>query len=131
MDTVSLVLPFPPAACNPNARVPHPSVRWRAEQNYREACRIDAFNVRREMERQGMRFPLLAPVTMLLTFVLTSRQRRDWDNLVASWKHGQDGIVQAGLIHDDNVWELRVGIEVERGDTQAVRVRLQGAEASG
>ncbi len=44
-----------------------------------------------------------------LTFVFAARRRRDFDNLLARFKPGLDGIVQAGLIVDDDAEHLEIG----------------------
>lgn len=63
-----------------------------------------------------------APITlcdMHLEFVVPSRGRRDWDNLVASTKPLTDGIVLAGILEDDDLkyfrrittdWHLEKGL---------------------
>lgn len=125
---IAFTMPFPPRELSPNARN-----NWYPKaakvRAYRQSCKVDALNVRREHEAQGMTFPLATPATLLLTFVLTTRQRRDLDNLVASFKAGLDGLVDAGLIVDDDAWKLRLGVEVELGEKQLIRVRLEGAGA--
>lgn len=126
MSSVSFVLPFPPRGLSPNVRLHHHE-RARLAASYRHSCRVDALNVRRDMEAQGMTFPLATPATILLTFMLPNKQRRDIDNLIAGFKAGLDGIVDSGLLADDSVWLLRLGVEAELGAEAAVRVRLEGA----
>ena len=125
---VQFVLPFPPPTLSPNARL-----SWQKKCNithgYRFACSLLALNVRRDLERQGMTFPLRVPVTMIVTFVLTSQaRRRDWTNLIGAWKAGEDGIVDAGVLADDSIQTIgRIGYETAQGPKQEVWVRIEGA----
>lgn len=123
---VSLTLPFPPSGLSPNARL-HFHEKRRIVASYRQSCQVDALNVRRDMERRlGMTFPLAVPVTMIVTFVLPTHQRRDWTNLIGSFKAGEDGLVDAGLLPDDSIQAIgRVGYEWRRGKA-AVEVTLEG-----
>ena len=122
-----LTLPFPPQSQSPNARVNF-HVKARDAATYKNECYVLARTERQRLQNEGADFPLTVPVTVLLTFLLPARTRRDWDNLHASFKAGFDGIVEAGVLHDDNVWELRMGLEVELGKKAGVRVRLVGGD---
>ena len=124
---VQLILPFPPPELSPNARLSWQAKR-RVVADYRRACMVDALNVRRDLQRQGMKFPLRVPVTATVTFVLTSRARRDMDNLLASAKALFDSIVDAGILEDDDCWSLHLVMAVELGLKQEVRLQLQEAE---
>ena len=126
-ETVQLILPFPPPELSPNARLSWQAKR-RVVADYRRTCGLLALNVRRDLERQGMKFPLRVPVTATVTFVLTSRARRDMDNLLASAKALFDGVVDSGLLADDDCWSLRLAMAVELGLKQEVRLWLQEAE---
>jgi crossover junction endodeoxyribonuclease RusA len=123
---IELTLDFPPATLNPNTRA-----QWRFKaivvKAYREACRVDALNARRAAEAEGVTFPLQPPVLATLTFVLSSQRRRDADNLLSSIKSGMDGLVDAGLLVDDDVKNLTISMGVEYGPKPGVRVRLEGA----
>ena len=59
-----------------------------------------------------------------ITFVLKGKRRRDIDNLFASIKPGIDGIVDAGLLPDDDVRSWSPTLRYEQGDKPAVRVEL-------
>lgn len=126
---IMLELPFPPAELNPNkARRLHRMHVAPIAARYKQACRVLALNARRELEKDGATFPLPTPAMAIVTFVLATKQRRDLDNLLASFKAGLDGIVAAGLLSDDNAFDLRLGIEAVVGETVGVRVRLEAGE---
>lgn len=125
--TVSVKLATPPAELGPNS----PKRHWREKQPFRvgygNACYTDALKARRLAERAGVVFPLVAPVTMVVTFVFRTRRRRDFDNCIAAFKSGQDSLVKAGLIVDDDVWRLRVAYQAEVGARDGIVVELWGA----
>lgn len=120
---IEFELPFPPAELSPNARIDwHPKAKHIAD--YRQACAQLAKSAR---VAEGGTWPLPAPVNARYTFVLTSRRRRDFCNLYSAFKAGEDGIVDAGLIGDDNAWNLQVELAVELGEKPSVIVSLWGA----
>ena len=53
-----------------------------------------------------------------LTFVFAQRRRRDRDNLLARFKPGQDAIVHAGLLLDDDAEHLEIGEIVPEVDPE-------------
>lgn len=126
---ITVTLPFPPAALSPNSRK-----GWRAKaaavQQYRYDCRIEALKQWRE-EWLASGIPqmhsLKRPVYGTLTFILKGKRRHDWDNLLASFKAGIDGIVDAGLLPDDDVRSWSPTLRYEQGDKPAVRVELVSA----
>ena len=111
------VFGFPPKALNPNARS-----GWREKartaKEYRWACCIDARLV------WGQREPLVPPVSMAVTFVVKDKRKRDMDNLIAMFKAGQDGMVDAGVLAGDHWQGLTVSYTVEQGPRAFVRVTV-------
>ncbi len=120
---VKLELPYPPKSLSPNARE-HWGTLATDKATYKNAVYTIARNKR---QLTSSTFPLKAPVTVVLTFVLPDKRRRDWDNALASFKTGLDGIVEAGLLRDDSMEEIRIGMEYELGKKAAIRVTLEGA----
>lgn len=118
--------PWPPAALSPNARG-HWFDRAKTVHDYRTACRILA---RAQMALRPGAYPLPAPVRMHLQFHPPRRGRYDADNLVARFKAGIDGMVDARLLHGDDAANLVlegviVGVPLKGG---AVCVALERAE---
>lgn len=68
-------------------------------------CCVDARN-RGYLE--GMSFPFIK-ARLNLTFVFAEQRLRDEDNLRARFKPGQDAIVDAGLLLDDDAEHLQIG----------------------
>ncbi|GAI20459.1 unnamed protein product, partial [marine sediment metagenome] len=58
--------------------------------------------------REGMSFPFVK-AKLDLTFIFPQQRRRDRDNLLASFKPGLDGIVDSGLLLDDDAEHLVIG----------------------
>ncbi|MDD5095559.1 MAG: endodeoxyribonuclease RusA [Dehalococcoidia bacterium] len=85
---------LPPKACSPNARV-HWAEKAKQAKRYRELSFLSA-----KSAMNGWIAPEKALVQ--LTFIIPDHRRRDIDNLVASFKSGLDGLVDAGVIRDDS-----------------------------
>ncbi len=116
--SIVITLPFPPAELSPNSRC-----GWRAKaaavQAYRYECKVLC-----RQETNGMTMPQYTTAT--ITFVLKDKRRHDWDNLLASFKAGIDGIVDAGLLPDDDVRSWSCSLRYEQGPKALVRVELWG-----
>lgn len=115
-----LTLPWPPAACSPNARV-HWTKKSRAAKAYRTVCRLLAKSA-----------DIQAPpgdALLMLEFVPPDRRRRDDDNLLAMFKAGRDGLADA-LGVDDNVFITQIRVSKETIKGGAVRVRIEPQEAA-
>lgn len=112
---MELILPWPPAACSPNARV-HWTKKSKAAKAYRAACHLLAKQAR-----------ITAPAgeaLLMLEFVPPDRRRRDDDNLLAMFKAGRDGLADA-LGIDDNVFATQIRVSKETIKGGAVRVRIE------
>ena len=114
---MTLTLPFPPASLSPNrARSLHWAAKAGIAREYREAC---GWAARADW---GTSPPLTPPVALTVTFVVGNGRRYDRDNLIAAFKAGQDGLVDAGVIDRDDWQALTVAYAVERGPKAEVRI---------
>lgn len=113
-----LTLPWPPAACSPNARV-HWSRKSRAAKAYRAACHL-------LVKEAGIQAPQ-GDALLMLEFMPPDRRRRDDDNLLAMFKAGRDGLADA-LGVDDNVFATQIRVSKETIKGGAVRVRIQAIQ---
>ena len=113
-----LTLPWPPAACSPNARV-HWTKKSRAAKAYRAACHLLA-------KKANIQAPA-GEALLMIEFVPPDRRRRDDDNLLAMFKAGRDGLADA-LGIDDNVFATQIRVSKETTKGGAVRVRIQAIE---
>lgn len=111
----AVTLPWPPAACSPNARV-HWSKKSRAARAYRAACHLLA-------KQAGMQ-PPKGEALLILEFVPPDKRRRDDDNLLASFKAGRDGLADA-LGVDDSIFATQIRLSKETTKGGAVRVRIE------
>jgi len=93
-ESVTITLPLPPKSLSPNARV-HWAVKAKAVKAYRRiaACRTGI--------ALGLLRPYWTHATTQVTFYHARKARRDPDNLLASLKPIFDGLVDAGLLADD------------------------------
>lgn len=99
-----VVVPFPPAGLNPNARHAHPAQKGKLAKAYRETCR--ALTLEALGAGQGARIARLAaggPIRVHLEFFPPDGRARDDDNVEAAFKPGRDGIA-AALGLDDARW---------------------------
>lgn len=111
----AIVLPWPPRALSPNARV-HWAKKSKAARIYRIACMALTLE-------SSMRAPE-GRVLLSVEFCPPDRRRRDDDNCLASFKAGRDGIADALRIDDNRfVTTICMGEPVKGG---AVHVRIQG-----
>lgn len=115
---MELTLPWPPAACSPNARV-HWARKSKAAKSYRAACHLLA-------KQAGIQAPV-GDALLVLEFVPPDRRRRDDDNLLAMFKAGRDGLADA-LGIDDNVFATQIRVSKETTKGGAVRVRIKAQE---
>ena len=94
-NCVTITLPLPPKSLSPNWRG-HWRVKAKAVKDYRF---LSAY--RTEVALYPARRPLWPAATLQATFYHAQKRRRDPDNLNASLKSAQDGLVDAGLLVDD------------------------------
>lgn len=137
-QVVELILDWPPIELSPNHRTKKGrqskdtgkiwTAKSDASRKYKEDCRLLARSEMVAARMRGVTFPLPGPVRVTLTFVMRRWERRDGDNLIASFKAGFDGLVAAALIKDDSLKYLRpIIVEAETGPRQHVRVLLEAA----
>ena len=130
-ESVTLDLPWPPADLNPNrARSLHWSAHHRAAAQYRRDCFLIAYDQMALFRPWGRSFfPLTPPITATVTFQMPNRRRRDLDNLLAAMKPAWDGLVDAGLLADDNADQLTITLKPPQyGGPAGVRLLLEPAE---
>lgn len=120
MRHIEFHLPFPPAELSPNARIDR-RAKAPITRQYRQECSRVAKSAR---VKAGGSWPLEGPVMARYIFIVASRRRRDWVNLYGAFKAGEDGIVDAGLVVDDNAWNLKVELEILLGKEPEVYVEL-------
>lgn len=99
MTQLVILVPWPPRALSPNARV-----HWRklaaAKTRYRRCCWAEAWMFREKFPR-----PHTGRFLIEFQFSPPDKRRYDQDNLVARMKAGQDGIAEAFGV-DDNRFDL-------------------------
>ncbi len=113
---------LPPVEFSPNWRG-FWADRYKAGQVYQNAVYYSCVDVR----NKGNCKPF-DKATLNLTFVFALHRRRDRDNLIAMFKPGQDAIVDAGLIVDDDVEHLQIGkvdifVDPERAPLTVIEIK--------
>jgi len=109
---------LPPHALWPNAR-PHWATKAKEVKAYRSMAKIKCLTSM-EMRRRP---PRLEYATVQVTFYFKDARRRDPDNALAAMKSAFDGMVDSGLLADDNkLSHLPVIMKVDR---QFPRVEIE------
>ena len=122
----TILLPWPPKALWPNnARVGHWRVKAEAVRAYRLEGKLACNGVK--LVTGWLGWPMAAPVVMDVTFFAPDGRRRDVANCLSAIKAGIDGIVDGGLLSDDNADVLKVGrLEiVKRLKVEKAGVRIE------
>ena len=112
MNPITITIPIPPPELSPNSRA-HWAARAREKamqrMDARHAC-LDAIN------RQRLPVPFAAVTVQPVFFYSTSR-RRDRDNAGAMLKAAYDGLVDAGLLADDEtLTPLAAELRADKGN---------------
>lgn len=119
IETVLIVLPLPPSILGPNRIVASFGGRMKkaaASKRYRAlACR--------EAESQGVEVPWRRS-TVQATFFHKTARRRDDVNHLASLKAAYDGVVDGGILEDDDSKHLITLPAVFQLDRDNPRVEL-------
>ena len=107
-EAVRVELPLPPREVSPNARG-HWAKKNRAVRKYRETACVLAMRALWGYSPEWHR------ATMQATFYWPDKRRRDRDNAEASLKPARDGLVDAGVLSDDDeLVTLPTRFEVDR-----------------
>lgn len=121
MKSVTITLPLPPGEMSGHAKG-----HWRAKATPTKQMRRDA-HVEALHQTQGQ--VKYAKATVSLAFFLGSNRRRDILNLANGCKPIIDGLVDAGLIPDDDWKVMKIGSITCELDKDAARVELTITEA--
>lgn len=93
---IEIELPFPRPNLSPNKRL-----HWRALAAAKKAYEYDCFYAAYAVVGRDIKLPK-EPIRVSITFIAPDRRQRDRDNIIASFKAGQDGLAKAlGL---DDKW---------------------------
>ena len=117
MTNLKITLPFPAANLNPNRRSGRSWQATAAEKS--EAVQMGKIATLEALE--GKRPVIATPVKFSITFYCPDHRRRDLDNLLASLKHGLDGIAHATGIDDSVIEEMQL---IRRYDLSNPRVEI-------
>ena len=117
MDSITITLPLPNKMLSPNHTVGSIGGRMAKAQAIK-SYRQNAWLATLAHVAEGHVSPMQS-AQVTLTFHLPDQRRRDIGNLEASMKPAYDGLVDAGLIVDDDYLHLRhlpSTIEIDKGN---------------
>ena len=117
---LTITVPWPKRELSPNFRSRTHWAKTRAVAAYRKGCGWEAV-------AQGAKAFSADIVDVRVTFFPPDRQARDLDNMIASFKAGQDGIADAINV-PDHLWSTSYAVSepVKRGQ---VVVEIKAREA--
>jgi crossover junction endodeoxyribonuclease RusA len=110
---LKLRLPWPPKELSPNARV-----HWAEKQRETRAYRWECFSEARPY-RYLPQCRATGPRSAKVVFVVPNKRKRDLDNCMAMLKPCWDGLVDAGVLVDDDSKHLKLGapeMRVQKGE---------------
>ncbi len=111
MTSITIDLPLPSPALHQNARVHH-MARARATKDARGTARLCALSA---LGRAAA--PKWTACKVRCDFRFATKRRRDRQNLIGAMKASVDGIVDAGIMHDDSgIVDFRTTIEAPSKD---------------
>ena len=116
---LTITVPWPKRELSPNFRSRTHWAKTRAVAAYRKGCGWEAV-------AQGAKAFSAGEVGVVVTFCPPDRRARDLDNMIASFKAGQDGIADAIGVPDER-WNTKyaVGEPVKMGRV-VVEIRAIG-----
>jgi len=112
--------------------IPHLPFR-ELSQNSRVHWAVKARAVKAQREEAGwlakaqwQNRPPMTHARISYEFTVKDKRRRDISNLVSACKSLEDGIVDAGVVVDDDAKHLEVGhILLTRGDTEQIIIKVE------
>ena len=97
---------LPPESSSPNWHS-HWAESYKEARVYHNAVFYCCVDARNRAYLEGVSFPF-SKAKLKITFIFAEVRRRDVDNLLARFKPGQDAIVDAGLVLDDDFLHLQI-----------------------
>lgn len=127
---LTIILPWPPKECSPNARV-HWAKKSRTAKRYRSDCKLIAHLAVVKTGNPVLGMMDRGSVDMDIAFYPPDRRHRDDDNLIGAFKAGRDGIADA-LRCDDKAFRIHPYLsgKVCDGGEVVVTIRKREREAA-
>ena len=119
-EQVTIILPLPPKVLQPNCTVGTIGGRFMkaaATKRYRRLAK-------EAVEAECIETTPWGKVTVKAVFYFSHARRRDPDNAMGSLKAAYDGIVDTGLVADDDYEHMERMPPIFRGDCNYPRVEL-------
>jgi len=120
-ETITITLPMPPKVLTPNGR-PFSRRGMIGKAVAAKKQRQLAYYALKDMCLETLPWPC---VECMYVFYHPVKRNRDDDNYIAAMKSARDGLVQAGLVPDDNSdYLLTSGVEFRKDTQKRVEVVL-------
>jgi len=118
-EAATIILPMPPKVLTPNGR-PFSRRGMIGKAVAAKKQRLKAIEAVETLQLDTIPWDA---VSVKYIFYHPVKRRRDDDNYIAAMKSARDGIVQAGLVADDNseMW-LTEGAEFRKGEPKRVEI---------
>jgi hypothetical protein len=119
-ESITIVLPLPGKRLQPNETVGSLGGRFAKAAVVKKYRRI----TRKAIDEEQIETMPWPRVTVLAAFFHATKRRRDQDNAMGSLKAAYDGIVDSGLVKDDDYKHMERGIPTFGSDSESPRVEL-------
>ena len=125
--TLTFELPYPSPPLRSNKRLHH-MAEHRIKRDIRTVGHIAAIN---HMHNNPGTYPLPYQVDIRMIWTVPTKHRRDASSGAPTIKSWVDGVVDAGLLHDDSwVWVKREYCEIEHRPGQPMALRVEISEVT-
>lgn len=120
-ESITIVLPLPVKCLQPNHTVGSLGMRYQKAAAIKKSRRITCEAI------DGERVETMpwARVAVQASFFHATKRRRDQDNAMGSLKSVYDGIVDSGLVGDDDYEHMERGVPTFSHDAEYPRVELR------
>lgn len=119
-ESVTIVLPLPARVLSPNCTIGTMRGRFMKAAATKKYRRI----AREAVEAEGIESAPWEMVDIRVAFFHSTNRKRDQDNAIGSLKAAYDGIVDSGLVEDDDYEHMRRMSPVFSVDKENPRVEL-------
>lgn len=119
-ESVTIVLSLPVKCLEPNSTIGSLGGRFMKAAAIKKLRRL----TREAIEREQVETMPWSKVIVQVDFFHETKRRRDQDNAMGSLKAAYDGIVDSGLVADDDYEHMERGVPMFEIDTESPRVEI-------
>lgn len=119
-EAVTIILPLPVRCLEPNSTIGSLGGRFMKAAAIKKLRRL----TREAIEGEQVETMPWPKVIVQVGFFHETKRRRDQDNAMGSLKAAYDGIVDSGLVADDDYEHMERGVPTFKIDTESPRVEI-------